>query len=138
MKSVHTASCPLKLCTFAPYSHFSLTLQGDELLMRPERSPTNKQRGQEFSLSILSVSITSAHLLGSTSFPTCLVPWVLRRLDGQSLQWTFVLPHSVLSVSVLFVLFHFLLILLLCLSLFLLSAFLSVTHSFMVEDSVSS
>lgn len=140
MRSVHTAPCLLKLCTFAPYSHFSLTFQGDELLMRLERLPTNKQGGRECCLSILSVSITLACLLGSPSVSTCFVPWALRRLDGQSVGWAYVLPHNGLSVSTFFVLPPFLLILSLSLSLcfFLFSALLSVTHSLMAEDSVSS
>lgn len=107
MRSVHTAPCLLKLSTFAPHSHFSLTLQG-ELLTKPERLLTNKQ---EFSLSILSVSITLACLLGSSFFCTCFVPWALRRLDGQSMEWALVPPHIGLSISMFFVLPPFLTIL---------------------------
>lgn len=69
--------------------------------MEPKRCETNKQ---EFSLSILIVSITLACLLGSSSFCTCFVPWALRRLDGQSVERVFVLPHIGLSVSMFFVL----------------------------------
>lgn len=102
MRSVHAAPCLLKLCTFAPYSHFSSTFQRDELLMRPERLPANKQGGRECCLSIPSVSITLACLLGGPSFSTCFVPWALRRLDGQSMGWACVLPHNGLSVSTFF------------------------------------
>lgn len=137
MRSVHRAPCLLKLCTFAPYSHFSLTFH--ELMMRPVRLPTNKQGGREFSLSILSVSITLACLLGSPFFSNCFVPWALRRLDGQTMGWAFVLPHNGLSISVSFCSTSLpILSPSLSLCFFLFSALLSVTHSLMVEDGVSS
>lgn len=113
-------------------SYFSLTFQWDKPLMMPKRLPANKQEGRKCSLSILTVSITLACLLGGTSFSTCCVPWALRRLDGQSMGWTCVLPHNGLSVLTSFWFYH-------SLSRFLFfSALLSVTHSLMVADSVSS
>lgn len=120
-------SCAL----FAAYSHFPLTFQGDELLMQPKRLPTNEQGGWEFSLSILSVSITLASLVGSPSCSTCSVPWALRRLDGQSMGRACVLPHNGLSVSMFF---------LFSLSSFWFYHFLSLLRSFLsssVSDSFS-
>lgn len=134
--SVQTAPCPPKLNTFTPYSHFSLTLLGENFLMKPG---TNKQ---DFSLSILFASITLVFALGSPSFCICPVPWAFRRFDGQSTGWAFIPPHNGQSVSMLFVLPAFLTILSLSLpvspSFRLPAALLSVTHSLMAKDGVNS
>lgn len=136
MRNVHAASCLLRLCTFAPYSSFSLSFQGDKLLMRPARLPANKQGGRECNLSIPSVSITLACLLGGPSFSTCFSPWALKRLDGQSIGWACVLPHNGLSVSTFFLVsvpsfqFYFSLSLSLSISLFLSFLSSSLSDSF--------
>lgn len=105
--------CPYRSMSFE-FEHFCslfviyLYLSRDGLLMRPESLLTNEQERREFSLSILSVSITLAYLLGSPSFSICFVPRVHRRLDGRSMGWAFEAPHNGLSVSAFFILslFH--------------------------------
>lgn len=129
---------------FASYSHFSLTFQQEELLQRPGGLPADKWRGRECSLSFVCPSHWLVYLAACPS-PPALSPgpsgdWMAKVRDWLDcvpiMIWSFLTFFLVSSAS--FFKFFFFITFFFSLCFFLFSALLSVTHSLMVEGSMSS